>query len=329
MKRAFVTLLLGLAVATSVPARAQNDPEAIAAFKKGRTLLAQNKPAEALAELQRSLVLLPSPNTELLIGHALRDMSRFGEAMETYNRVLADASSKVQAGETRYQRTLEEAGRWSAALRPKVGKVFVTVSGNATNASLSVDGREVTLDDGRAGLWISTGLVTVVATTPDGREARREVNVDAGGSDQRVEIELPVPVATPTAPATTPDETRPEQNTDGDGFPWPPWPVYVAGGVGVVGFALFAGFGAASASTASDLDACAPSCPEDLRRDADAAKRNQLIANIGLGVGITGLAAAGTIWVLDAVVFDDDDGAESSDLALQVGPTSVSLSGSF
>ena len=58
-------------------------------------------------------------------------------------------------------------------------------------------------------------------------------------------------------------------------------------------------------------------------------KRNQLIANIGLGVGITGLAAAGTIWVLDAVVFDDDDGAESSDLALQVGPTSVSLSGSF
>lgn len=323
-------LLLGLAFSTASPAQAQNDPEAIAAYKKGRTLLAQSKPEAALAELKRSLAMLPSPNTELLIGHALRDLSRFGEAMETYNRVLADASAKVQAGETRYQRTLEEAGRWSAALRPKVGKVIVTLSGDASNAALRVDGRDVTLDDGRAGLWVSTGVVSVVATTSDGREARQEVDVVAGGTDQRVELTLPASVVPTTPPPTvTPRDPLASPETSDGEFPWPPWPAYVAGGVGVVGFALFAGFGAASASTASDLDGCAPNCPESLRQDADAGKRNQLIANVGLGVGITGLAAAGTIWVLDAVVFDDEGAAEASELALQVGPTGATLSGSF
>jgi hypothetical protein len=66
-----------------------------------------------------------------------------------------------------------------------------------------------------------------------------------------------------------------------------------------------------------------------LREDADAGKRNQLIANVGLGVGITGLAAAGTIWMLDVFVFSEDDTSEASDLALSVGPTGATLTGSF
>lgn len=327
MKRALALVLLGLVVTS--PAHAQSDSEAVAAYKKGRTLLSQDKPQEALAELKRSLMMLPSPNTELLIGHALRDLDRFGEAMETYERVLANASAKVQDGESRYQRTLEEAGRWSAALRPKVGKLIVTLSSSVTDATLRVDDRDITLDDGRAGFWVSSGVVSVVATTPDGREARQEVDVTPGGSAQRVELTFPAPVeASPAPSAPAPDERPPEDDTSEADFPWPPWPTYVAAGVGVAGFALFAGFGAASASTASDLDACAPSCPESLREDADAGKRNQLIANIGLGVGITGLAAAGTIWILDAVVFDDED-SDTSEVTLHVGPAGAMLSGSF
>lgn len=329
MKRALATLLVSLAIASSIPAHAQNDTEAIAAYKKGRTLLAQNKPEQALAELERSLLMLPSPNTELLIGHAQRDLNRFGEAMATYERVLAEASAKVQAGESRYQRTLEEAGRWSAALRPKVGKLAVTVSGPATDAEIAVDNREVTLDDARAGLWVSTGVVTVVATTPDGREARQEVEVAAGSAATPVELTLPAPTPDVSPAPTATSEPLADDHASEQDFPWPPWPTYVAAGVGVVGFALFAGFGAASASTASDLDACAPSCPESLREDADAGKRNQLIANIGLGVGITGLAAAGTIWILDATVFDDEPSSEASDLALRVGPTGAMLTGTF
>jgi hypothetical protein len=331
-----VALTAGLLVAlTATPALAQSDAtdsnktEAIAAYRMGRALLAQKKTEAALEELQRSLRLLPSPNTELLIGHALRELGRLGEAMGTYQRVLADASAKVQAGEARYQRTLEEAGRWSAALRPKVGKLDISVAGCGEGCRLTVDEREIALDGRHATAWFATGpLHTAVATSADGREARREISVEAGGVRTEVILTVPPPEPEPAPqPVAPPAPTTPPDDDGGD-FPLPPWPVYVAGGVGVVGFALFAGFGAASASTASDLDECAPNCPESLREDADAGKRNQTIANVGLGIGITGLVAAGTIWALDVFVFDEGDEGDET-MALRVGPTGAILVGRF
>jgi hypothetical protein len=297
-----------------------SDADAVGAYKRGRALLAQHKPTEALTELKASAAQLPSPNTELLIGHALRELERFGEAMETYERVLGDASAKVQAGEKRYQRTLEEAGRWSAALRPKVGRLAIVLEGDDGTAEVVAAGRSIAVSGGARKAWFAAGQVSVEASASDGRTATGEASVPAGGGE--VSLTLSLPVVTELVEPTLPVE--PEPIDEGEGFPLPPWPVYAAGGVGVVGFVLFGAFGSMSASTASDLDACAPSCPEDLRADADAGKRNQLIANVGLGIGIAGIAAAATIWTLD-IVLDDDDEHVAEAWRVQVGPTGARL----
>lgn len=70
--------------------------------------------------------------------------------------------------------------------------------------------------------------------------------------------------------------------------------VFVLGGVTVASLAVFAGFSIAGLSKENDLrDTCAPFCAQS---DIDTAKRDYLIGDIGLGVGI--VAAAATVYVL-------------------------------
>ena len=60
--------------------------------------------------------------------------------------------------------------------------------------------------------------------------------------------------------------------------------------------------------------------------DIEAGRRYQLIANVGLGVGIVGLGAGATLFVLSA---NKGPAREASQTALRVGPASVSLEGRF
>jgi hypothetical protein len=307
-----LTLLSVIACSVATSGSVSADGAAgVAKYQEGRKLLADGKASEALVALDASLAALPSPNTKLLRAHALRELGRMGAAMEAYQAVEKEAGERVGAGEARYRATAEEAARWIALLRTQLGQLEITTHGAPPDATLSIGGVGVALNGGGASAWQRSGPTVVVLRSPDGREKSVDVEVIAG-EVTRVALALPA-VATESTAAIA----EVEPSDDGaDGLPWPPWPAWIPGGIGVVGFAFFAGFGAASASTASDLDACSPACPDDLREDADAAAQSQTIANVSLVVGATGLAAFGTIWVLDVLLEDGILGADDDALAL-------------
>ncbi len=244
--------------------------------------------AGALIELRASLASLPSPNTELLVGHAQRLGGARGDAAATYRRVIASAGEKVRAGGARFQATLEEAGRWEATLRTELAEVEIFIAGAPPGTSVAVDGAEVEASPDPRGitarLMHEPGPIAVTARSPEGRTASGSANGTAGA---RVAIELDLAVKTPEPPPPPPDR----------GIGPPPLPAWIAGGVGATGLVVFGVFGAMSAGAASDLDACAPSCSPSLQETADGGARDQAIANVGLVIGAVGFVTAGVLWI--------------------------------
>lgn len=74
-----------------------------------------------------------------------------------------------------------------------------------------------------------------------------------------------------------------------------PATVYIFGGLGLAALGASAVFGVTGMSKRNDLDsrACKPACPQE---DVDAAKRNFLIGDIALGVGVVSLGVATVIY---------------------------------
>jgi hypothetical protein len=81
-----------------------------------------------------------------------------------------------------------------------------------------------------------------------------------------------------------------------------------------------------SNSDYSDLQSsCHPGCPASKSSEIDNGKTNQLIANIGLGLGIAGVAAGATLFVLSL----GGKSAPAATTGLVVGPGFVGLRGTL
>jgi hypothetical protein len=106
-----------------------------------------------------------------------------------------------------------------------------------------------------------------------------------------------------------------------------PWAI-ASTAVGVVGFAGFAAFGLLSKNRFNQLEAdCAAGvCPPASQNDIDQGRTYQLLANVGLGVGIAGVATGAVLLILDR-----KQAARSATAPLQVnvGFRSVQLRGTF
>ena len=92
------------------------------------------------------------------------------------------------------------------------------------------------------------------------------------------------------------------------------WPAWVAAGVGAAGMAGFTYFGLRGRSEDRALESCSPNCSVE---QTDAVRRDYLIANVSLGVGVTGLLGAGA-WVLLAP--NATGGKSRAALDVQLGP---------
>jgi hypothetical protein len=80
----------------------------------------------------------------------------------------------------------------------------------------------------------------------------------------------------------------------------PPY-VAVAGGIGLAGVVVFAVAGAMNRSTYGGLQEGCPAsvCAADRQAEIDRGRTEQTVANVGLVVGLVGLGAGATLFVLD------------------------------
>lgn len=352
-------LALCLAVSTSLAAPATAAPvspsaatpaqreQAQALFLKGRDLYNAKKYEQALAELRASMDVVASPNARLLAARCYREMNRPVEAYAEFGRASIEAKELARE-DPRYTKTSESALEERELVAPQLGFVVLQVERAEPSTTLKFGGDEV-----RRGGWsepmpVRPGQTEIVVETPGRKPLRQTVTV-AAGEKKAVKIDAgaaeldappsPLP-ASPAAPFAAPaagTSTEPS-GTSASAPPsmdsgsksgrekLRPW-AFVAGGVGAAGLLTFAIAGSMSNATFDDLKkACGGGpCPADRSDDISAGRSQQTIANVGLVVGIVGVAAGVTLFVLSM----PPKNAPSASTSFVVRPQWAGLEGGF
>jgi hypothetical protein len=321
--------VLALAIASAAPALADGvlpseaspvqREQAQSRFQRGKELMGKRLYDEAFVEFQASHDIVASPNARLEAARCLLANGKLIEAYAELGRTTVEAKELI-AQDKRYQLTYDSATSERADLQPKLGFVSLTIDNPSDGTRVTVRGEEI-----RRAAWtepapVLSGTTAIVVATPGHADVTRSVTLTAGQTTaltidaQSGETEAPA-IATPVEPPPAPKPSS--------GAPLRTW-AYVAGGVGVAGIATFALFGTMAHSDYNDLQtACgAGPCPSSKADEIASGKSKQTIANVGLAVGIVGVAAGSTLFVLSL-----KKSTTSPSAALMVGPTWLGVGG--
>jgi hypothetical protein len=175
---------------------------------------------------------------------------------------------------------------------PTIVIAVVDASGkDVTDVTVTLDGKPVEMGAGKA-IAVDPGKHKLHVERAGQEPIDQDVVAHEGEKNRAVTVKLPGAKEPPKDAPPPPPEAPPPAPTSA------PVPVatWIFGGIGIVGLAGFAAFGAMGMSKKSDLDSrnCKPDCPQG---DVDKAKKNFLIADIGLGVGILGLGVATVVYL--------------------------------
>lgn len=299
--------LLVAALLVATPARAEPIDEARALFTEGNARLRAGKAQEAKELLERSFALVPSPNTELQLGRALRELGRRVEAVQALEHAEAEARRRGNAGETRYGQTEAAAHAEAASLRAQLGTLHIRVV-RPPDAALAVDGKATAIaDEGDTTVLHEPGRIEVVVTRAGEAEAKQVVTLAPGGAAQMEFASRGAAPRTVVVEPAPPATTRPENA-------WALPAALVAGGVTIASSATFTIFALRSEDAYDTLsERCGPNaCGPADRAEADDGKRDQTIANVALAVA--GTAAAATLAFVLVKVFSGGGTARVAEL---------------
>jgi len=297
-------------------------------FMRGKDLLTKKQYDQALVEFRASHDIVSSPNARLEIARCEREMGKLVAAYAELGRTSVEAKELI-AQDNRYQRTYDSAQNERAELEPQLGFVTLTITGATDQTTVSIDGEEI-----RRAAWNEPAPVApksseIVVTTPGHTPVRKTVAL-AAGQKQALTIDALSGDPTDTAPPPPPPEPAPE--TSSSGIPLRTW-AYVAGGVGAAGLVTFTVGALMAKSTYDDLNqACRGGpCPSDKSGEISSGKTQQTIANVGLAVGIIGVAAGATLFVLSMPKSSEPaaPAAPPPSTALVVGPGWAGLRGQW
>ena len=152
-------------------------------------------------------------------------------------------------------------------------------------ARFSIDGAAQSATAGAA-IAVDPGAHVVRAEADDGESVEDHVVVMEGQKARLVTLQMPAPAAAVTEPATPP----PSESPASGGGPSPTAATWIFGGIGVAGLATFAGFAVSARSSFDNLQrTCSPYCAAS---DVDSIRRQALIADVSLGVGVVALGIA-------------------------------------
>ena len=308
----------GILPAVATPVQRE---QAQARFARGKDLLGKKDFDGALVEFRASHEIVASPNTRLEIARCLRQKGRLVAAYAELGRTAVEAKELV-GQDNRYQRALDTATAERAEIEPQLGFVSLTIENPTDDTHVTVGGEEI-----RRAAWSEpaptvAGSTDVVVTTPGHAPVTKSLTVAAGHREAVTVDALSGPPVGGAPSAPPPEPPLPPPSSSAQLRPW----AYVAGGVGAAGLLTFAIGGAMAHSTYDDLNsACRGGpCPPDKTGEISSGKTQQTIANVGLVIGIVGVAAGATLFVLSL-----PKGAPASNAAVVVTPGGMGLRGSF
>ena len=283
-------------------------------FKKGRDFFVVQKYEQALEEFEASLEIVASPNTRLYVARCLREMGKLKDAHAEFGRVEADAN-RLAERDARYGPTAQTAAEERAELGGKLAFITFKVNHPADNTTVKVDGQVVPPSTWQEPMVLVPGTIEVTLETPPAPPSRQTLTI-AAGETKTLELDL-----APESPPPAPPEVAPAPPPDAPARLRPL--AYVAGGIGAAGVVTFVFAGAmANSSYAALKNACNDGpCPPWKADDVSAGRTQQTIANVGLVLGIVGIAAGTTLFVLS------EPKGTASQTSLVVGPTWLGVRG--
>jgi len=262
--------------------------------------------------------IVASPNSHLMLAKSLEKLNRLAESYRTAKAVVPEAEAAA-AEDDKYQRTAQDAQTLMKSLRGRVGYLTVRLPPGASGA-VTVGGEPVGPAALSEPVLVDPGPVVVRFEGAEG-PMERSVTLGPGGT-ALIDFGARDPAAPPA----------PDEPTD-EGFQiHAPRAVGIGlGAAGVAGMVVFGVFGAMTSSKFSSLeDACTPEglCPPEAKGDLDDGKTFQTVANVGLVVGISGLIAGTTLFLLEPEIVSGDD-SKAASLSLTVGPAALGVQGTF
>ncbi|MBI4699887.1 MAG: CDC27 family protein [Deltaproteobacteria bacterium] len=297
-----------LVLASAAPALAQ--PEAAPAetmqqYTSAQELYKQGRYAAALPLFREVLGSLGSPNARLYLARCLRELGRLPEAYAEMATSAREASARAEQ-EPRFAQTAQAASEELAVLEAQIGRVELVLPERPAGLVLEFGGKSVEADRLGAPLPVAPGAVSVRATAP-GRAPFEKVLSVGPGELVRVTVSL----APPAPPASRPVPPRPRAAPpapapadEGGGRPGLRVAGYVAAGVGVLGMGAFAVAGLMANSRFAEIEReCGgKQCTDPAYATRiDEGETLDAIANAGLGVGLAGLAAGGTMILIGSL----------------------------
>ncbi len=301
--RAHSLLLTLTLLATPALASAQdNTVFAQQRFSQGTALYDQHAWEPALAEFRQSVSLYNSPNARLYIARCLRELGRFDEAVAEYERTAREAGDRAGT-DPRYAQTRDVANSELTAVRPRVGRITVTVPDLPPDAVVRINNRDIPREGVGVAIPVMPGRITVHVEAPAFFPEDRDSEVVAGGE---VTVGIPLrrrPVLEGHTEVARPIRVVPVQP------PPPPPPqggiprslAWVGFGVGAAGLVGFTVFGLMASGRYDDVSArcggAVPCSQSDL--DLVAGGRTlTTVANVSLGLGLAGIAAGAVIFAV-------------------------------
>jgi hypothetical protein len=312
----------GVSPSDATPAQKKDATER---FVAGKEALTAKNWDSAVSNLRASLDIVDSPNARLELARALRESGKMVDAWSEYSRTI-DSALNLTSKEPRYTKTAEAATAERNEVEPKIALVTVTVEHPPPGAALKVGATDVPVDHWGKHVPVAPGPVEV-SLTAGGKELAHKSLTASAGEKQSVALDAAEATPPPPAVSSAPPQavSAGDSSSSSDHSALRPF-AYVAGGLGVAGFTLFAIFGVMSNSTYSDLQNACPHgvCPPGKQSEVDSGRTQQTVANVGLGVGIAGIAAGTALFLYTMPTRTSGPGA-----ALVLGPGYVGVRGSL
>ncbi len=262
-------------------------------FESANNLFGEKKYDAALLLFRKVHEQSQSPNARLMIGKCLLAQGQLAEAYNELSTTLREAAQRAET-EAKYANTRDAAAADLAPLETKIAKIVITLVNAPTGARVLLAGVEVPSDKLGKPIAVLPGSVEVTAEgLAQGTTTRKE---DLKGGESKV-IVFESKIATPDKPPPPVDPVVPAEEMVGGGVRRAGYGII---GLGVVGMGLFAFGGIQSDAKFATLEKeCGGTRCTDIKYAdiVDSGKNMDLLANVGLGVGIAGLVA-GTVMVI-------------------------------